>query len=206
MSHNTWIHKLSRVLIVNPLVDTGVRPNHLTIARLLIGLGAVAAFASGQTPLVQLGAVAFIISILFDRADGDLARVTGLTSPIGHKLDLIADSLCNSLIFVGLGIGLSRGDFGMSAVVMGVTAGVAVALILAMVIRGENLGGARAAELEGTGGFDPDDAMLIVPVAVLFGAAEGLLLAAAIGAPCFAIFFLMLFRQKLFGGSHDQEG
>jgi archaetidylinositol phosphate synthase len=206
MSHNTWIHKLSRVLIVNPLVDTGVRPNHLTIARLLIGLGAVAAFASGQTPLVQLGAVAFIISILFDRADGDLARVTGLTSPIGHKLDLIADSLCNSLIFVGLGIGLSRGDFGMSAVVMGVTAGVAVALILAMVIRVENLGGARAAELEGTGGFDPDDAMLIVPVAVLFGAAEGLLLAAAIGAPCFAIFFLMLFRQKLFGGSHDQEG
>jgi archaetidylinositol phosphate synthase len=206
MSHNTWIHKISRVLIVNPLVKTRLRPNHLTALRMMIGLSAVAAFASGQTPYVQLGAVAFIISILLDRADGDLARLTGQATCMGHKLDLIADSLCNSLIFVGLGIGLSRGDYGMSAVVMGVTAGVAVALILAMVIRVERLEGARAAELGGAGGFDPDDAMLIVPIAVLFGAAEGLLLAATIGAPCFAIFFLMLFRHKLSGGNRGSEG
>ncbi|MBT6095555.1 MAG: CDP-alcohol phosphatidyltransferase family protein [Rhodospirillaceae bacterium] len=199
MSHNTWIHKLSRVTIVNPLAKTRVHPNHLTLVRLVTGLGAVAGFATGAVPWVQIGAVAFLVSMLFDRADGDLARVTGRTSPMGHKLDLIADSLCNSLIFVGLGMGLSQGAYGAGAIIMGVTAGAAVAAILGMVIRVEAREGARAAELGGAAGFDPDDAMALVPLAVLFGAAEGLLLAAAIGAPCFAVFFLMLFRRKLFG-------
>ena len=199
MSHNTWIHKVSRVLIVNPLANTPVHPNHLTVVRLAIGLGAVAGFATGAAPWVQVGAMAFLVSMLFDRADGDLARITGRTSPMGHTLDLIADALCNSLIFVGLGIGLSHGDYGNGAIVMGVTAGAAVAAILGMVIRVESLEGARAAEFEGAAGFDPDDAMALVPLAVLFGAAEGLLLAAAIGAPCFTVFFLMLFRRKLFG-------
>ena len=199
MSHNTWIHKVSRVLIVNPLANTPVHPNHLTVVRLAVGLGAVAGFATGAAPWVQVGAVAFLVSMLFDRADGDLARITGRTSPWGHTLDLIADALCNSLIFVGLGIGLSHGDYGNGAIVMGVTAGAAVAAILGMVIRVESLEGARAAELGGAAGFDPDDAMALVPLAVLFGAAEGLLLAAAICAPCFTVFFLMLFRRKLFG-------
>ena len=99
MSHNTWIHKVSRALIVNPLADTPVHPNHLTVVRLVIGLGAVAGFATGVEPWVQIGAVAFLVSMLFDRADGDLARITGRTSPMGHTLDLIADALCNSLIF-----------------------------------------------------------------------------------------------------------
>ena len=200
MSHNTWIHKVSRVLIVNPLIDTPVRPNHLTIVRLTTGLGAFVGFALGAVPWVQIGAVAFLISMLFDRADGDLARLTGRTSPLGHTLDLIADALCNSLIFVGLGIGLSHGNYGVGAIAMGITAGVAVAAILGMVIRVESLEGARAAELGGIAGFDPDDAMCLVPIAVLFETAEGLLLAAAIGAPCFAMLFLILFRRKLFVG------
>lgn len=203
MSHNTWIHKVSRVVIVKPLADTPVRPNHLTVVRLITGLAAVGGFATGQAPWVQVGAVAFMVSMLFDRADGDLARFTGRTSPGGHVFDLVADALCNSLIFVGLGIGLSQGDYGLGATAMGVTAGAAVALILGMVIRMENLEGARAAELGGVAGFDPDDAMLLVPLAVLFGASEGLLLAAAIGAPGFAVFFLMLFRKKLFGKPMD---
>lgn len=200
MSHNTWIHKVSRVLIVNPLIDTPVRPNHLTIVRLATGLGAFVGFAIGAVPWVQIGAVAFLISMLFDRADGDLARLTGRTSPLGHTLDLIADALCNSLIFVGLGIGLSHGNYGIGAIAMGITAGVAVAAILCMVIRVESFEGARAAELGGIAGFDPDDAMCLVPIAVLFETAEGLLLAAAIGAPCFAMLFLILFRRKLFVG------
>ena len=204
MSHNTWIHKISRAVIVKPLAKTPVTPNQLTVVRLLTGLGAVAGFAVGEMPWVQVGAVAFIVSMLFDRADGDLARMTGRTSPGGHVFDLIADALCNSLIFVGLGLGLSQGDYGHGATVMGATAGLAVALILGMVIRMENLEGARAAELGGAAGFDPDDAMLLVPLAVLFGAAEGLLLAAAIGAPCFAVFFFMLFRKKLFAKTPDQ--
>jgi archaetidylinositol phosphate synthase len=134
--------------------------------------------------------------MLLDRADGDLARLTGRTSPGGHTYDLIADSLSNALFFVGLGVGLRDGDQGLWAVPMGLLAGGAVAAILWMVMRIEETKGARAAELGGFAGFDPDDAILIAPVAIWWGMSEGLLLAAAVGAPAFALFFAWLFWRK----------
>ena len=60
----------------------------------------------------------------------------------------------------------------------------------------ENRKGPRAAEIKGVAGFDPDDAMLLVPIAILLGWSEGLLLAAAIVAPQFTLFFYWLFLRK----------
>lgn len=194
MSHHTWIHKLARVTIVRPLVGTRVTPNHLTTTRVIVGVGAAGALAVEQP---VYGAIAFMVSMLLDRADGDYARLTGQTSPAGHKYDLISDTFCNALIFIGLGIGLRDSNYGSSAVLMGVLAGAAVAAILMLVIRIERLQGLRAAEIGNGFGFDADDAMLLVPLAILFGWSEPLLLAAAIGAPAFAVFFALLFRSKL---------
>jgi hypothetical protein len=59
------------------------------------------------------------------------------------------------------------------------------------------LQGARAAEIGSFMGFDPDDAMLFVPLAILIGWHEGLLIAATIGAPAFALLFAILFRRAL---------
>jgi hypothetical protein len=47
--------------------------------------------------------------------------------------------------------------------------------------------GARAAELRLARGFDPDDTMLIVPIAAMLGLLEPLLVAACAGAPLFAL-------------------
>lgn len=135
--------------------------------------------------------------MLLDRADGDLARMTGRTSPGGHTYDLFADAFCNALIFIGLGIGLRFGDFGLGSILLGFIAGGAIAAILVLVIRIENLQGARAAEIGGLFGFDPDDAMLLIPIAILMGWSEWLLLAAAIGAPAFAVFFLFMLKKRL---------
>ena len=201
MSHSTWFHKVARVTVVKPLVNTPVTPNHLTFVRLAAGLAAAAALAVGDETWRNWGAGLFVVSMLMDRADGDLARLTGRTSPWGHKLDLITDALCNTLIFVGLGIGLRAGEWGGWAIPMGVLAGAAVALILFLVLRIEALEGARAAEIGNIAGFDPDDAILAVPIALWLGWAEGLLLAACIGAPTFALFFVWLFRRKLKGAS-----
>lgn len=200
MSHNTWIHKIARVTIVRPLAKTSVTPNQVTTVRLVAGVGASMAVAHGSVEWANFGAVLFILSMLLDRADGDLARMTGRTSPGGHTYDLFADAFCNALIFVGLGIGLRAGEFGLWAIPMGMLAGAAVATILMLVIRIESLQGARAAEIGGIFGFDPDDAMLAIPLAILLGWSEGLLIAAVIGAPAFALFFLFLFRKLLKSG------
>ena len=98
MSYNTWIHKFARQL-VQPLVDTPVTPNHLTTGRLLSGLAAAACFAFGETLWNMLGALAFIISMVLDRADGELARLSGKSSRFGAIYDLITDAICNSALF-----------------------------------------------------------------------------------------------------------
>ena len=198
MSHDTWIHHVARV-IVRPLATTAVTPNQVTTARLAIGLAAASMLALGREPLTDVAAGVFVLAMVLDRADGELARMTGRTSPFGHAYDLIADATCNALIFMALGIGLRDSHFGIWAIPMGIAAGLAVAAILGMVVRIEAQAGARAAELGGFAKFDPDDAMLVVPLAIWFGGATLLLGAAAIGAPLFAMLFAWKFRAELFG-------
>ncbi len=202
MSHNTWIHRGVRVF-VRPIANTAVTPNQLTFVRLLTGIGAAVTIGIGITPWEHIGAGIFVISVILDRADGELARMTGKTSRGGHVLDLSADALCNVLILVGLGVGLRESAYGGWAVPMGLIAGAAVATILWMTIRMEELEGRRAAERGNLAGFDPDDAILAIPVFVWLGFSAGLLMAATICAPLVALFFFLRFRRRLFTAAHS---
>lgn len=196
MSHDTWIHRIARVTVVKPLIHTAVTPNQVTTARLLTGIAAAAALAIGPE-WQNLGAAVFVLSVVLDRADGDLARLTGRTSASGHRYDMIADAVSNSLVLIGLGVGLRDGGYGLLSVSMGLMAGVSVAAILWLVMRIEELKGARAAELPSVAGFDADDAVLLIPVFIWFGQAEGLLVAAFYIAPLVAALFFAMYRKKL---------
>ncbi len=196
MSHNSWIHRLVRNSVVKPLAKTPVTPNQLTTVRLLTGIAAACLMAIGPGWQATGGGV-FVLSVFLDRADGDLARLTGRTSASGHRYDMIADAVCNALILIGLGVGLRDGGFGPWAVPMGVLAGASVAAILWMVMQIEELKGARAAELPSFAGFDADDAVLLIPVFVWFGKAEGLLVAACVIAPLVAVLFFRMLRRQL---------
>ncbi len=196
MSHNTWIHRIVRVA-VRPLVGTAITPNQITTVRLVAGLAAAGALAQGSPLWLDLGAAIFVISMFLDRADGELARQSGKTSPWGHKFDLVSDALCNALAFAGLGAGLARAGAGDWMIALGLLAGLAIAAILWMVMLVERRQGQRSAELQGAAGFDPDDAMLVVPLAVWLGGAEWLVIAAAVGAPVFAVFMFLKFRRPL---------
>jgi phosphatidylglycerophosphate synthase len=138
--------------------------------------------------------------MVLDRADGELARLSGKTSPGGHTYDLVSDALSNGLAFVGLGVGYIGTALGFWAGGLGFLAGGAVATILLMVMRAEASHGSRSAELQGAAGFDPDDAIIVVPIAVLLGGGEILLISAAVGAPLFAGFFFWRFRDTFRSG------
>jgi phosphatidylglycerophosphate synthase len=140
----------------------------------------------------------FVLSLILDRADGILARLSGKTSRFGHIYDLVADSLSNALVFVGIGIGLRHGSLGGWAVPLGVIAGAAVLLVLLTVVRIESQKGEGAAEISNAFGFDPDDAMLAVPLAVILGWSVQLILAASVGATVFAAIFIVFHRRTLF--------
>ena len=195
ISHNTALHRVVGIG-VRPLVNTRVTPNQLTAARLLTGIGAACALAVGEPSWRVAGAVLFVFSLLLDRADGMLARLRGVETEFGHRFDLFSDSACNALVFVGLGIGLRGSALGGWAIPMGFAAGGAVVWILFQVVQMEAMDGARAGELSGAAGFDPDDGILAVPIGVLLGFSVPLLALAAIVAPVFALIHQRILRTK----------
>lgn len=197
MSHDTWIHRIARVTVAKPLARTKVRPDQVTTVRLATGLAAAVAIGVGLPAWQHAGAILFVVSMVLDRADGDLARLTGQSSAAGHRYDMIADGVANTAVFVGLGLGLRNGSYGWLALPMGLAAGLAIAAILRSAMRMEDERGARAAELPSFGRFDADDAMVTLPLAIWFGTEELLLAAASIGAPAFCIFFYWLMKRRL---------
>jgi phosphatidylglycerophosphate synthase len=73
----------------------GLPPSALTVANLVLGLAAsVLVITTGGVPSYVVGPVALVLWHLaysLDCADGQLARVTGRTSPAGARLDILCD-------------------------------------------------------------------------------------------------------------------
>jgi phosphatidylglycerophosphate synthase len=203
ISHNTWIHRVVRVG-VRPLATTRVTPNHLTTARLVAGLAAAAAFAVGTPPWTLAACGIFVVSVLLDRADGELARLSGRTSRFGHIYDFISDGFSNTAVFVGIGFGLGDTALGGWAPALGLVAGASAALIEVLVVLLDAMG-RSSARLGGFHGFDPDDAILIVPLALALGYGVPLIVAAAIGAPVALMVFAVLYGRTLRARSRTAE-
>lgn len=190
----TYVHAVAR-WCVRPLVDTPVTPNHLTTLRLLTGMAAAAAFATGEYGWTVWGGILFVISALLDRADGELARLSARMSTGGHWYDLYADMLVNVLVFVGIGIGLIGELPGVWAPVMGVVSGLSVGGIFMVVFRLHDLGSHPGVAFAYPEGFDLDDTLFVIALFAWFDALLPLLTAAVIGAPAFLIFALYRYRQ-----------
>ena len=190
----THAHAVARWCI-RPLVNTPITPNHLTALRLLFGLAAAGLFALGGYFWAVWGGILFVISALLDRADGELARLSGRMSASGHWFDLYSDMLVNILIFVGIGFGLSGELPGIWAPVLGIIAGLAVGGIFLVVFGLHHQGSHPGVAFNYPSGYDLDDALFIVALFAWFNALLPLLFAAAIGAPAFLIFAIWRSRQ-----------
>jgi archaetidylinositol phosphate synthase len=183
---------------VRPLANTPVTPNHLTTLRLVTGIAAAIAFAMGIAVWQMVGAGVLVVSLFLDRADGELARQSGKMSPGGHLYDLIADGTSNAAVFIGIGIGVGLSQAGHASwlIVLGVFAGIAVACAELLVMCLDSAGVRSSADLGGRWGFDPDDGMFVVPVAMFFGWGEPLLVLAAIGGSMAVIVFVFLWLRR----------
>ena len=194
MVGDSWTHKAARWCIL-PLVDTPVTPNHLTVIRLLTGVGACALFATGNRELVVWGGWLWLASAFLDRADGELARASGKMSSAGHRFDYFCDATVTSLFFVGIGIGLRDSAWGGAAPWMGAAAGAAVlfAEILAERID-QSLKDTGEKAYEGLAGFDFDDILYLFAPVVWLGWHPYFLAGATVGAPAFALLTYWKYR------------
>lgn len=197
----THSHAVARWCIL-PLLNTRVTPNHLTTLRLLTGLAAAGAFAVGDYFWTCWAGVLFVISAVLDRADGELARLSGRISSGGHWYDLSCDMLVNVVVFIGIGFGLADRVAGPWAPIMGVVAGLSVGAIFVVVFCLHSGGSHPSIAFRYPNGFDFDDTLFVIALFAWFDLLLPLLIAAVVGAPLFLIFALWSYRKvRLKSGS-----
>ena len=185
---------------MTPLVNTFVTPNHLTTLRLLIGVAGALGLARGGFVWANAGALLIVLSNFVDHTDGELARISGKSSRIGHFYDLACDALVTVLLFVGLGLGIGPvhevgrilpGGF------LGGLAGVAVAVIFFLRMRIEDMEGKSGTKQASVAGFETEDVLYLLPLVTLTGIITPFVVAASIGAPLFAIWVIVDYRRAL---------
>jgi archaetidylinositol phosphate synthase len=195
----TWDARLARRL-VTPLVDTFVTPNQLTTLRLLIGLAGALCLAHGGFAWSNAGALLIVLSNFVDHTDGELARISGKSSRIGHFYDLACDALVTVALFVGMGLGmgsLHRADWVIPGVFLGGLAGVAVAVIFFLRMRIEDMEGKAGTRQASMAGFETEDVLYLLPIVTLTGIVTPFVVAASIGAPLFALWVIVDYRRAL---------
>ena len=183
--HDSWTHKLAR-FAVRPLTGTAITPNHLTTLRLLTGLAACIGFAHGDRIWVIWAGLLWIVSAFLDRADGELARLTGTSSTNGHRYDYTCDVIINGLVFLSIGIGLRAHDFGPGYIIFGLISGITVSTASLLSEKLETTKSGAGKAYEGRAGFDFDDVLYIFGPIAWLDQLPLLLIGAVIGGPAFA--------------------
>lgn len=183
-----WDQRLARRLVA-PLRHTALTPNHVTTLSLLTGLAAAGLLALGGA-LAHVGAGLFVLALVLDHADGELARMTGRTSRFGHYYDLAADATVLTAVFVGIGVGLPSGALDGWAAECGLLAGLSVAIIISLRTELERRFGKIATRQPNLCGFEIEDVLYLLAPIAWAGALEPFITAAALGAPLYALWVL----------------
>jgi phosphatidylglycerophosphate synthase len=184
--NQTYAHALARVL-VRPLLGTWVRPNHLTLLRLILGLIACALLARG-TPLMLAWSGAFwVATCILDRADGELARIGDMRSDSGRMLDFYSDLALDSLWFLALGAALRNSALGDYAVALGVLCAISMMVCILLAEWFERRSGPGVKTFYGIERFHPDDALFLLAVFTWCHWLVPILIAASICTPIIAL-------------------
>ena len=203
VSRMPWDQRIARQL-VRPLAHTPMTPNHLTTVSLGIGIGGAVLFALGGKA-VHWGALCFILSALLDHADGELARMTGRATASGHVYDNIAGGIVHFAVFLGIGLGLRDSSLGPWAIPMAVVTGAAVAFLFTYRLQVERRLGRAAVDQPRWAGFEIEDCMYLIGPVTWVGGLVPFFIAAAIGAPLFALWQLWDIWRSAPAGQGQQQ-
>jgi hypothetical protein len=142
----------------------------------------------------------FIISAFLDRADGELARLSGKTSAAGHRYDLTCDLTVVSLLFVGIGIGARGSHFAQWGTALGIIASASIVCIYrirSLLERAQTFDHGTPVKVDRW--FDPDDLLYLVGPIAWLGLLPDFLTATVVGAPIYALWMLRQYRSFRIG-------
>jgi len=87
--------------VTKRLMNTGVRPNHVTLFTILLGAASGVFVARGEYWAGIVGASLLQAQSVLDGVDGELSRLKFLGSKLGEWLDTICDDISNLSFFAG---------------------------------------------------------------------------------------------------------
>ena len=90
------------------LSRTSLSANAITVIGVVLGVAGAFALALPWPLGVGLGVVLLGCSNVLDCCDGELARLRGAESPLGHVLDVAGDLIVNGALFAGIALALGR--------------------------------------------------------------------------------------------------
>jgi hypothetical protein len=104
-----WIARPPAAVVVYALRNTPITPNQVTFLSAFVAAAACALLIAclGWVPLV-IAAALFEFSFVLDCADGMLARLRKLASPLGHLLDFLMDELKAMLLYGAVSVRMWR--------------------------------------------------------------------------------------------------
>jgi phosphatidylglycerophosphate synthase len=144
-----WVARPPAAVVVYALRTTRITPNQVTFLSAIVcaGAGAMLVFLPGWAWLIAAIAV-FELSFVLDCADGQLARLRKIASPLGHQLDFLMDEIKAMLLFgcVAVRVWRDSADDRMLIVGLGGLFCLASGIALTSFMRRAEYGGAPVTE------------------------------------------------------------
>lgn len=100
-----WFSAQVAYVIVRATEKLPLTPNHFTFASLVIGFVAAWYFSQGDSLSLIIGVILLNISFIFDCCDGQISRLKGLQSKMGHWFDYHSDKLKDGALLIGFAYG-----------------------------------------------------------------------------------------------------
>ena len=94
------------LFISRRLAHTPVSPNGVTLFNVAVGLAGAFLLSRGGYWSQLIGTLSFLLCVVLDGVDGEIARLKLQETVFGHYLDIITDNIVHLAIFIGLGVGL----------------------------------------------------------------------------------------------------
>ncbi|MDP6603519.1 MAG: CDP-alcohol phosphatidyltransferase family protein [Rhodospirillales bacterium] len=212
MKRVPWDQRIARAIV--PLIArTPVTPNHLTATGLVLAFVAAGLFASGHGILANWAAGVFVFSRFLDHFDGELARLKGVASRFGYYFDYLTGALSYAALFLGIGLGLSKGDLGSWATALGAAAMAAALITMGLdmhidrfnaKLNGPKTAGERdAASYPGYGGFEIEDGIYLLAPITWLGFLTPFYVLACVGASIFCAWTLAVLVRLRRKGARD---
>jgi phosphatidylglycerophosphate synthase len=97
------LHRRLSRRVTQAAVGLGIGPNPITVVSGAVGLAAAAAVSQGDVTMVAVGLGLYLLAVVLDHTDGEVARLTLSESPLGARLDIVLDTLVHATLALALG-------------------------------------------------------------------------------------------------------